>query len=186
MLPNPKAFESVIDFLNKNHIPYMVIGGMANSIWGRVRATHDADFKVGIDMPLADFRRMVLEHFPARQTNIPAQKLSPHIVHIWATPDVPADLLVCIFDYERQAIDRATEMILDGVPARVCTAEDLLIHKVVASRGNDWRDVEGILIRQKNNLDMKYVRHWLKEFAEGLENPELLAHFEKLYSEVNS
>jgi hypothetical protein len=57
-----------------------------------MRVTHDVDFKVSIDMPLADFRKLVLEHFPARSTSIPPHKLSPYVIHFWASPDVAADI----------------------------------------------------------------------------------------------
>ncbi len=129
---------------------------------------------------------MVLEHFPARPTNIPAHKLSPHVIHIWALPDVAADFLVSIFDYEKMAIDRSAEMEIEGVLARICTAEDLIIHKMIASRGTDLQDVEGILARQRGKLDVNYIRQWLSQLSEALENPEMLKKFNELYESINS
>jgi len=181
MLYSPDALKRVIAFLNENHIPYMVIGGLAISTWGEARVTLDADFKISIDMPLAEFRKLVFERFPERPTNIPKHMLSPHVIHIWAMPNVAADLLVSIFDYERQAIQRAVEIEIEGVPTRVCTAEDLIIHKAIAERVKDWNDIEGILMRQRGKLDVKYVRHWLSQFAEALEKPEILTRFNQLY-----
>ena len=186
MFNNPNSMQDVIRFLEQHKIPYMLIGGLAISVWGEMRVTHDVDFKVSIDMPIADFRKLVLDHFPERPSNIPAHKKSAHVVHIWASPDVAADILVSIFDYEKQAIQRAVVAEIMGISTRVCTAEDFVIHKSIANRDKDWLDVSSILQRQKGKLDVKYIRKWLKEFAEGLETPELLAHFEKLYKEVNS
>jgi predicted nucleotidyltransferase len=91
------------------------------------------------------------------------------------------DLLVGIFDYERQAIERAVETDIEGVPMRVCTAEDLVIHKVIADRAKDWIDIEGVLMRQRGKLDINYIRDWLTQFAEALEKPELLTRFNNLY-----
>jgi len=181
MLYDPEALMRVIDFLNEHHIPYMLIGGLAISILGETRATRDADFKISIDMPLADFRKLVLEHFSERPTKIPKHMLSPYVIHLWALPDVAADILVSIFDYEKQAIERAIEMDIESVPARVCTPEDLIIHKAIAERNKDWGDIEGILIRQRGKLDMSYIRNWLTQFAEALEKPEILTHFNQLY-----
>jgi predicted nucleotidyltransferase len=181
MIINPQALQIVVDFLTEHHIPYMVIGGLANAIWGETRATRDADFKVSVDMSLAEFRKLVFEHFRERHTNIPPHLQSTQILHIWATPNTTVDLLVSIFDYERQAIDRAVEMDIEGVPARVCTAEDLIIHKAIADRGKDWIDIEGILMRQRGKLDLKYIRDWLTQFAEALEKPELVTRFDNLY-----
>jgi predicted nucleotidyltransferase len=160
MFNNPDSMQRVIDFLIGRNIPYKVIGGVAISIWGEMRVTHDVDFKVSVDMLLAGFRKLVLEYFPARPTNIPPHKLSPYVIHIWGMPDVAVDLLVSIFDYEKQAIERAKQFEIEGVSARVCTAEDLIIHKAIANRDKDWMDVEGILIRQCDKLNIKYIREW--------------------------
>ena len=184
MLYSSEALRRVVAFLEEQKIPYMIIGGLAIATWGEMRVTHDADFKVSIDMPLAQFRSLVLQHFSERLTNIPKHMLSPHIIHIWALPNVAADMLVSIFDYERQAIERAVEMDIQGIPTRVCTAEDLIIHKAIAERGKDWIDIEGILIRQRGKLDTVYIRDWLTQFAEALEKPELLGQFDLLYGKL--
>jgi hypothetical protein len=74
-------------------------------------------------------------------------------------------------------------MHIEGVPTRICTAEDLIIHKVIADRGKDWIDIEGILMRQRGKLDIQYIRNWLTQFAEALEKPELVTRFNDLYKE---
>jgi hypothetical protein len=44
--------------------------------------------------------------------------------------------------------------------------EDLVIHKVFAGRGRDWDDVETVLIRQHQILDLNQVRSELKPLLE--------------------
>jgi len=186
MLPNPDAVRAVVGFLVEQNVPYMVIGGMANAVWGEVRATRDADFKISIgERSLNEFRNLVLSRFPERQTGIPAHLQSGHVIHIWAMPEAAVDLLVSIFDYERQAIDRAIEKTIEGVPVQVCTAEDFVIHKVVANREHDWIDVERVLMRQRAKLDQKYIQDWLRQFAEGLEMPELLTRYQQLQAKYD-
>ncbi|MCX6028936.1 MAG: nucleotidyltransferase [Chloroflexi bacterium] len=184
MLVNPEALRVVVDFLNQHRIPHMVIGGLANAVWGEVRMTRDADFKVSTEMLPSDFRRLVLGRFPERQTGLPPHLRSSFVIHIWAMPDVAVDLLMSVFDYERQAIARAVDATIEGIPARVCTAEDLIIHKAIANRTQDWMDIEGVLLRQGNKLNLVYLRDWLAQFAEALENPELLTRFNDLYDRV--
>jgi len=184
MLVNPEALRVVVDFLNQHRIPYMVIGGLANAVWGEVRMTRDADFKVSTDMLPSDFRHLVLSHFAERQTGLPQHLRSSFVIHIWAMPDIAVDLLMSVFDYERQAIARAVDATIEGIPARVCTAEDLIIHKAIANRTQDWMDIEGVLLRQGNKLDLVYLRDWLTQFAEALESPELLTRFNELYDRV--
>jgi hypothetical protein len=61
---------------------------------------------------------------------------------------------------------------------RLSSAEDLIIHKAVAGRPQDLRDIEGVVYRQGPALDAEYVRRWLRAFAEVLEQPELPDRFE--------
>jgi len=181
MLPDPTALKQVVDFLVEHEIPYMVIGGLANSIWGEARFTRDADLKVSIgDRPLEDFRALVHQTFAERETGIPTHRQSAHILHIWARPGVPVDLFVSIFDYERRAVQRALEINVGGVAVRVCTAEDLIIHKVVAGRPHDWLDVGQVLIRQRGKLDQTYITNWLSQFSAALEAPEMAARYREL------
>jgi len=181
MFDNPQTFQSVIEFLDEHKIPYMVIGGLAMSIWGEGRATHDADFKVIANTSLDEFRKLILERFPERLTKIPAHKKSQYVLQVWAAPGVATDFLVCVFDYEKDAVRRAITIDIMGVATRVCTAEDFIIHKVVANREKDWLDIPQVLYRQRGKLDLKYIRHWLTQFAEALEMPEILTRFEELY-----
>lgn len=185
MFDNLRSVQRVIEFLNEHHIPYMLIGGLAVSIWGQPRITLDADFKVSIDTTLDDFRKLVFERYPERPTNFPAHKKSPHVLHIWESPGVAVDLLVSIFDYEKEAIKRAVEMDVNGIPARVCTAEDFIIHKAIANRDKDWFDIPSIIERQRGKLDVKYIRSWLKQFSEALEAPEILNRFDELYENLS-
>jgi predicted nucleotidyltransferase len=89
------------------------------------------------------------------------------------------DISLGIPGYEEEAIGRAAEIELTpGDRVRVCSAEDLIIHKAVASRAQDNRDIEGVVLRQGKRLDVAYVRRWLAAFSEILESPEAQARFE--------
>jgi predicted nucleotidyltransferase len=150
-------------------------------MWGQVRATRDADFKVSIgDRSPAEFREVVAKRFPERPTSIPAYLRSPHVIHIWAAPGVAVDFLISIFDYERHAIDRAITATIENVAVRVCTAEDLIVHKAIANREQDWIDIQGVLIRQRGKLDQAYIMKWLREFASELESPEMVTRYRQL------
>ena len=39
-------------------------------------------------------------------------------------------------------------------------------------------DVEGILARQRKNLDQTYIMAWLRQFADALERPALVERYE--------
>jgi hypothetical protein len=46
-----KAIVGVAGALRRLQIPYMIIGGMANIVWGEPRATHDVDVTVWVEEP---------------------------------------------------------------------------------------------------------------------------------------
>jgi hypothetical protein len=181
MLTNAEALKRVIEFLDHHQIPYMLIGGLANAMWGQVRVTRDVDFKVSIgDRSIAEFRQLITQQFPERPTAVPPHLQPPHIVHVWAAPGVAVDFFISVFEYEQAAIARAAETVLEDVRIRVCMAEDLVIHKVIANREQDWIDIEGILIRQRRSLDQPYILNWLRQFADALETPEIVSRYERL------
>jgi predicted nucleotidyltransferase len=107
------------------------------------------------------------------------------VIHIWAMPGAAVDLLVSIFDYERQAIERAIPRTIEGVSVQVCSAEDFVIHKVVANRVQDWIDVERVLMRQKSKLDQNYILNWIKQFAEALDAPDMMTRYQQLQAKYD-
>lgn len=79
-------------------------------------------------------------------------------------------------------MQRAVEdQIARGKRIRICSAEDLIIHKAVAGRDKDMADLTRIIQKQGNNLDLAYIRHWLETFAELLGNDEIPIRFERLW-----
>jgi hypothetical protein len=46
MTAQEDALAEITSFLDRHHVPYMVIGGIANLIWGEPRATLDVDVTV--------------------------------------------------------------------------------------------------------------------------------------------
>lgn len=81
--------------------------------------------------------------------------------------------------YEDAVMERAVEYELEtGKQIRLCSAEDLIIHKTVAGRPQDLYDIESVVYRQGKSLDVKYIRFWLHEFAFILANHEMPERFE--------
>lgn len=64
--------------------------------------------------------------------------------------------------------------IAPGLVLRTCSAEDLVVMKLFASRPLDIRDAEGVAIRHGRELDWRYVEEQLRPLAEAKEEPEIL------------
>jgi hypothetical protein len=66
-----------------------------------------------------------------------------------------------------------------NVALRTCSAEDLIVLKAFAGRGQDWVDVERIIVRQTGNLDWRYISEQLGPLAELKEAPEIMEQLER-------
>ncbi len=178
------ALQKAVRELERLGYRYAVIGGIALSHWGVSRYTHDVDLKVLVpeldfDSVRADLRRA----FPTR-ARVHAPE-NPFIVAV-DIDGVIVDFLLTLPGYEENIINRAVQRDLGGWSAWICSAEDLIVQKVVAGRGKDWPDVEALLAEQHGKLDQNYIQSWLKQFAEALEQPELLTDYLKLVQRIDS
>ncbi len=177
-----RYLKQIIAFLKEFNVPYMVIGGIAIAERGRVRTTEDADLKILVqDRTISEFRVLAESRFKPHRRPWLGKSESALIVSVEIEDGMVVDMLASILPYEEQAIQRAEIMEIDGLELPVCSAEDLIIHKVISNRHHDWQDIEGVIYRQRGKLDLKYIRHWLTPFAEALETPEMLTRFEELY-----
>jgi hypothetical protein len=66
----------------------------------------------------------------------------------------------------------------------VSTVEDLVVQKFVAGRDLDFGDIRNLLVSANPQPDIQRIRHWCREFAEILEQPDRLARLERLIEEV--
>jgi len=182
MIFQVKALKQIVAFLKEYDVPFMAIGGIANAERGRIRTTEDADLKILIrDRTIPEFRMLAESRFKPYRRPWLGKAESALIISVEIEDGMIVDMLASILPYEEQAIERAEEIEIDGLMLPVCTAEDLIIHKVISNRPYDWFDIESVVARQRGKLDLKYIRNWLKQFAEALEMPELLTRFEELY-----
>jgi hypothetical protein len=168
-------------------IPYAIIGGMAVQRWGTPRLTQDVDLTI---MLVPGEERPILEEiaaaFPARTQN-PVEFALRHRMLLLRVPNAAdVDLSLGLPGYEDEVIARAVEYNLGrGRKVRLCSAEDLIIHKAVAGRPQDLLDIEGILLRQQEHLDVSYIRNWRKVFAELLGTDDVIRRFETQWGQLN-
>jgi predicted nucleotidyltransferase len=176
--------RQAIRVLDKHGYRYALIGGVALSQWGVVRATYDVDIKILVpDLDFDGVRANLRSAFPVRARA--HLRENPYIVAV-SIDGVIVDFLLTLPGYEEQIIERAVQRDLGGWAVWICSAEDLIIQKSSAGRGKDWLDIEALLIEQYGKLDYAYIEDWLQQFAEALENPELLAEYHKLVERVEA
>ena len=96
-----------------------------------------------------------------------------------ATNGVDLDISFGAFPFELEVLQRASYwQVTPDIALRTCSAEDLVLYKLVAARLIDLHDVQSVVSRMGARLDADRVRLWGGRFAEILEKPELLDPFE--------
>lgn len=159
-------------------VPSVVIGGLAVGVWGTPRLTRDADLKV---LLRRDERARVL----AVLTDLvplhadPDEALRRQGLAFFQDADgTRIDVMLAETSFDEAAMARARSVEMPpGVTVRVCSAEDLIVYKLVSTRAQDHLDVEGIVRRQGSALDDAYVDQWLRQFELALDDSTLPAAY---------
>ncbi len=186
MNPRFEAAWEIHQFLYKHNIPYAVIGGVAVQKWGDQRFTQDVDISIGTSLEEGSQKlvKLITEHFPSRVKNPLEFAKETRMILVGASNGVDVDIALATFGYEGQVFERAVEYELEsGKTIQLCSAEDLIIHKAIAGRPQDVSDIQGIVYRQGEKLDLGYIRDWLNQFADLLGIPEVQARFEEAWEQ---
>ncbi len=168
--------------LDKIGIRSAVIGGLAAIIWGRPRLTKDIDFRVLLER---DERARLVANLPKGYgflSEDPDFTIRKRGYVFLQDPDkVRIDVLLADTPFDVAVIERAHEVKIDKkTRLRMCTAEDLIIYKMITTRGYDIEDVKWTLQHQGEKLDDKHIIHWLEQFEEWLADSTLVARYKLL------
>ena len=141
-------------------LDFAFTGGVAVGVWAVPRQTQDVDLCGSL--PAEEVDRLLALHDGIRS----GSGELPDIVR-FRVDDWDVDLFVSKGPYDRECLRRAIAVEVDGIPVRVVTAEDLLIHKVIKLRHDrkrllqDLADVRGVVDARGDALDWDYIRRWL-------------------------
>ncbi len=163
----------------------MVIGGLAVQRWGQPRLTRDVDLTVLLPPGREEMMlQEVIEAFPPRVPDAVRFAVVHRVLPVEVPGGSEADISLGLPGYEEEAIARSVQYELsEGRAVRLCSPEDLIIHKSVAGRPQDVLDIEGIVARQGKKLDPGYIRRWLGDLAQASSDSEVVARFERAWSE---
>lgn len=157
-----RSVLAAVDLLRKARLPYMIIGGIAVSIWGRPRTTLDIDFTVLTDREglgkfgeRAERHRFRIDHKWA-EWNPCARANQLRLVH----QTLRFDLLLPTDEHDRYALTRRR---LRGWHERrlwFVAPEDLILQKLKVGRPRDFEDALSVFEAQKDRLEEAYLLRW--------------------------
>lgn len=156
--------------LNRLDLAYMLTGSMVSNYWGIPRTTHDLDFV--IQLPPSAVRRMVEEFQGDFFLDEAAVRAAFQPPHQFNAIDTRSELKVDFWllkpePFEREMFSRRTRVELFGEPAWICTAEDVVLHKLywnqITPSDRQVGDAAGVVAVQQDALDANYLRRWAGE-----------------------
>ena len=169
-----RALADVAQVLEGAAVPYMIIGGLANSLWGKPRATVDID--VTVALPVDEVPRL-LHSVAGCLTPLAPDPIAfvreNGVLPMVCESRIRVDLLFAASDFTNEAIARAVPVEIRGANVRFCTAEDLVLHKIVSSRSKDREDVTALLRMRRDSLDREYLDSRVRELAEVVGDPAI-------------
>jgi hypothetical protein len=159
-----------------------VIGGIAVQRWSEPRLTRDVDLTLLAGFGgEGDFIDRLLAAYQGRIENAGAFARRHRVVLLRTTGGVGIDVSLGGLPFEESMVSRATVFSFGpGLDIRTCSAEDLIVLKLFASRPLDIRDAEGVVIRHGDQLDWRYVEEQLRPLAEVKQEPEILSTLARL------
>lgn len=162
--------------------PSAVIGGLAISIWGDPRVTRDADLKVLVSREQAND---LLAAVGSRYTVVQSQPIETirrfGYVFVQDKFKNRIDLLFTDTSFDATVIQRALRIrVLPRIYLNFCTAEDLIVYKMLSTRERDIGDVRSVIQRQGDKLDDTYIFDWLRQFEQALDDSTLVSTYRRL------
>lgn len=157
----------VLDLLDSRKVPYAVIGALAASLHGAVRASMDADLILSADLLEA---QTLEQDFRAAEfrTQLTRGDFDDPILGMLRVGDVygnQVDLLLGLRGLEPQTFSRTVEVPFQGKTVRFIGREDFVAMKAFAGGPVDLLDAARAISAAGPSLDVELVRRLAKQYG---------------------
>ncbi|RMD92956.1 MAG: hypothetical protein D6813_04920 [Calditrichaeota bacterium] len=176
------VLKDLMVWFENEKIKGIVIEGIAASLLGRPRVTHDVDVLVQLDEKhWPDFlsRAARYNFLPRINEALKFAEKSRVLLLQHKPTHINVDIAFAALPFEEQSILNSIKFEIEGITLRLPSPEDLIIMKAVAARPKDLIDIDAII---DANPDLKYkrIRGLVREFAEALNMPDLFEELDKI------
>jgi hypothetical protein len=177
-----EALEALARGLTESGAPWMVIGGIAVIARGVRRFTTDIDVAVRGDAVRPErLLQALAAHGIGPRIADALTFAEANLVLLLRHEETGVDLDVSLAwsAFEHDALATSTPTSFGNVSAPMCTPENLIVFKAIASRPKDMEDAEALLALYPD-IDRERVRSRVAELSLLAEAPELLSAFDEL------
>ena len=180
MTSQEESLLRIAEVLATAEVPYMVIGGLANAVWGEPRATLDIDVTVLVpDQRIPEVAQTLGRSFDLLVQHPIEFVRQTRVLPLRSREGVRLDVIFGLLPFEEEAVRRAVEVEVAGSSVRFCTAEDLILMKVISDRERDLEDARGVLKRRAAQLDFAYLDPRVIELSQVTERPDIQARWRR-------
>jgi Nucleotidyl transferase AbiEii toxin, Type IV TA system len=164
------------------HWKFCFIGGLAVLRWGEPRETVDVDLSLLTGFGAEDpYIQTLLRHFDSRIEDAGEFARQNRVLLLRSRSGVGLDIALAGLMFEELMIKRSSYFDYSPhISLFTCSAEDLIVLKTFAGRGQDWVDVERIIVRQTGRLDWNHVEEQLGPLLEIKGETEVLTRLQEL------
>jgi hypothetical protein len=150
----------VVQVLRKEKVDYAIIGAMAASVYGVVRASRDADALLSISVAaLSGLEKTFREAgFGAELRRGDFDDPIGAVLTLQDSFDNQVDLLVGIRGFDPAAFSRSIEVAFDGEPLKFVSLEDFVAMKLFAGGPQDIADATSALEVAPEPVDSNLLR----------------------------
>lgn len=173
--PDPFAIAArVSEALGALRVPHVIVGSLASIAFGEPRMTRDGDLVADLkpEQVTAFVSAVAPDFFVDDVAVREAVRMQSHFNILHRSAMFKIDVFLSgRSPFGRAGIQRAIRIERGGHSIPVATAEDSLLAKLRWYRlGNEasdqqWRDILGILLVQRDALDNAYLDHWAAELG---------------------
>ena len=176
------ALTDLVKWLDSIAGSSMVIGGVAASFLGRPRLTQDIDALVILAEDQWSSAVESAKQFgiiPRIDAALEFARRARVLLLRHVESGIDIDIALGGLTFEHEAIKRSALHEVAGVRVRLPRVEDLIVMKAISHRAKDLQDIDGLLTAHPN-VDLEFIRQWIREFANASTMPDLLDDFDKL------
>jgi hypothetical protein len=148
-------------------IPYMLVGSYSSNLYGRPRATADADFVLQITGdPIPELaRRLGSDYRIDPQMSFETVTSTMRYVATHPATAFKIEMFLLSDDaHDQSRFQRRRRLNFEGVEVSLPTPEDVVITKLrwslAGQRHKDVEDVRNVLDLMHSQLDLAYIRQW--------------------------
>ena len=139
-------YIDMLKCLNKAGVDYILVGGWAVNMYGYIRATVDLDIWILADADNAKKVYSAVAEFGAPVAEMKPEEFAEYgmIFQIGVAP-CRVDIISKISGVRyADAVTRAVQKTIDGIPVRIISLDDLIANKKASGRAKDLADVEAL------------------------------------------